>query len=279
MQYGGLKQILAGKLKPRELEHVTRSFDVIGSIAVVEVRPEVQKHEGLIADAIMKLNPNVRTVCARAGKHEGEFRVRRVRVIAGKKTTKTVYVESGVRMEVDLNKCYFSPRLGHERSRIARQVRAGERVAVFFAGIGPYALVIARAQPKVVVYAMELNTRAFDYMRRNVLLNNMSDRVFPISGDCQHAVELLPEKVDRVVMPLPWRASEFLDAALAVARRGAMIHYYAFGPITDPYRKALSGVRDACEKNNRAFAVLEKRVVRPYSPREHQVVIDFKLIK
>ncbi|NYZ79758.1 class I SAM-dependent methyltransferase family protein, partial [Candidatus Micrarchaeota archaeon] len=103
-----LRDVLKDKFSEEEVKHVVGSFDIIGTIAIIDVPEELKERESEIADAIMSINKNVRTVCRRAGEHSGEFRVRPVVVIGGERTTETYYVESGARMHLDVNKVYFT---------------------------------------------------------------------------------------------------------------------------------------------------------------------------
>jgi tRNA G37 N-methylase Trm5 len=55
---------------------------------------------------------------------------------------------------------------------------------VMFAGVGPYAIQIAKKQPKVKeVIAIEINPVAVKYAKENVVLNKVQDKVKVIEGD------------------------------------------------------------------------------------------------
>ena len=55
----------------------------------------------------------------------------------------TTHNEHGVSVVVDLNACFFTPRLATERLRVARAVARDERVLCLFAGCGAEVLIIA----------------------------------------------------------------------------------------------------------------------------------------
>ena len=154
---------LEGELAKRgftktEVNHLCKAFDVIGTIAVVELPEGFDKGKAAaFAQALMAVHPRVKTVARKAGATGGKFRVRPVEVIAGEKTTRTVHVEGGCKYVVDINKAYFQPRLSFERERIAGRVKRRENVLVLFAGVGPYAIAIAKKKPKAHVVAVELN--------------------------------------------------------------------------------------------------------------------------
>lgn len=222
-----LKHALKGSIPADKLEHLRRSFDVVGDIAVLEIPPELEKLEKSIAWQVKQMFKNIKVVAKKADITTGTFRIRQIKVLQGEKRTDTVYVESGLRMHVDLNKAYFSPRLGSERLRISKQVGKDENVLVMFAGVGPQALVIAKQNPSSLVWAVELNSDAYDMMKKNIRINYLGDQITPVLGDVRKKVPELKVKFDRIVMILPHEDEQFLPLALSKAKKGAKIHMYA----------------------------------------------------
>ncbi|RLG21850.1 hypothetical protein DRN74_00275 [Candidatus Micrarchaeota archaeon] len=277
--YFSLEEALKDRLSEDELSKLTKSFDIIGDIAVIEIGKGLERYEKDIAEAIMKVHKHVKTVCKRAGKHGGVFRIRPVEVIGGDKRTLTEHKESGARMLVDVNKVYFTPRLSHERERIASQVKAGERIAYFFAGVGPFALVIGKKQKNVKIYAIELNPEAYRLLVKNISLNHMENIIIPIKGDVSVAYKRIAERCDRIIMPLPEGARHFLKYAFKIAKADAVVHYYQFAPKDNAFEYAEEIVKEEADKEGIAFKIINKRIARPYSPSTVQVVLDIKLLK
>lgn len=273
-----LREALKGILTEKEMEKLITSFDIVGTIAVIEIPDELSRKERKIGEALMKVHRNVKTVCKFTGAATGVFRIRPVEVIAGVKTTKTEHVESGVRMRLDLNKAFFSARSSHGRERIAAMVKPGEVVGVFFAGVGPSALVIAKKQPKAEIYAIELNPDAYRYMEENIRINKMSGRITPVFGDVREvAPKLLAGKCDRIVMPLPKDAESFLDVAFECAAPHCVIHLYRFGPHVNPFDEAEKTAREIAKKCGRAIKKIDKVIVGSYSPDVVRIVLDITL--
>ncbi|HIH19072.1 TPA: class I SAM-dependent methyltransferase family protein [Candidatus Micrarchaeota archaeon] len=277
-EYGkSLEEELAGKLTASELGELVKSFDMIGDIAVVEIPAPLAKKQRLIASAIMKNHRNIRTVAKKTGGTSGEFRIRPVRVIAGARRTRTIYREAGCEFELDLNKTYFSPRLGTERTRIASLVKPGEKVLVPFAGAGPFAIRIAKMQAKANVVGIELNPAAAKYFKSNIKRNRCRN-VSAVKGD---VARLLPGKLqgkfDRIAMPLPKDGIHFLKNVLPCLKKGGVLHYYAFGSAVEPFAEAEMQVMDAALDRGRHAHLLFRRIVRPYSKTTVQVVIDTKI--
>ncbi len=257
-------------------ESVTKSFDIIGHVAVIRLPEELRKYEKEIAEAIMAVHKNVKTVAVEEGPHQGVFRVQPVRVIGGEEKLVTVYKENGVELELEVGKVYFSPRLSYERARIASLVRPNEFIAALFAGVGPFPIVIQRKVPSVRQYAVEINPVAYKYLVRNIERNKMVGKIIPVLGDVRDVVpRMFPGMADRVLMPLPKGAYEFLDVAMmALKSSGGVVHFYHFAPEEDPFSEAEALVIEAAEKFGRKAEIIGKRIVRPYAPHVVQVVID-----
>jgi len=223
----------------------------------------------------MEVHKSVKTVCKRAGEHSGVFRVRPVKVIAGEDTTITQYTESGAKMHLDVNKVYFTPRLSFERTRIANQVKEGEVIGAWFAGVGPFPLVIFKKQPNVKIFAIELNPVAYDYMVENIRINKAQTVIEPILGDVNKKAEGLP-KCDRITMPLPKGAETFLETAFNSIKKNGIIHFYAFVDIENPFEQLEKKIFEIALQCNKKVEIINKRIVRPFSPSKVQVVFDIK---
>ncbi len=114
-----LKELLRKKLSQKELVNLRASFDSVGDIAILEVSPQLQKKEKFIAQAVLSQNPAIKTVLKKVGRHAGKYRIQKTKFLAGKKTKEAVHKENGVLMSLNVEKCYFSPRLSTERMRVA----------------------------------------------------------------------------------------------------------------------------------------------------------------
>lgn len=266
-----LKEALKDELTDAELDVLVTSFDVINDVAIIEIPDELLHKKTVIADALMQVHPRLKTVARKSGPVHGEFRVPELELIRGEETL-TGYIENGVRMMVDVATCYFSPRLATERIRIAEQVKPGEHVCVFFAGVGPYALVIAKHASPERVYTIEKNTHAAMLLKNNIALNKMEPKIDDYSGDVKEIAPRLP-KMDRVVMPLPKSAEDFLDEALMVLKKGGIVHFYNFAAGSDLFSDA---VQKLSSKGN--FEIIDKVKCGQIGPDTYRICIDARLI-
>lgn len=270
---------LCEKLSEEELQELVSSFDILGDIAVIEVPQGLEKKEKLIADAILRVHGNVKVVAKKAGATSGEFRIRPVEVIAGEKRTSTVYRENGCEFELDVNKVYFSSRLCTERKRVATLAREEENVLVLFAGVGPFAIAIAKKKPGAKITAIELNPAAHGYMVKNIARNKCKN-VTPVLGDVRKVLDAkFANSADRVVMPLPKDAPKFLDVVFPACKKGAIVHLYSFGNSKNPYEETEKTIFEEAKKAGRKAQIENRRIVRPFSPSTVQVVVDFRVLK
>ena len=221
--YKNLESVLAERLSEKELKYLRR-YDVIGDIAVIQIPRELEHRTDDIVWGLRKVHPFLKVV-AKKGFHEGKFRIRDYSIIWGEKRLETLHRENGVEIKVDLSKAFFNPRMKGERYRLAQLVKDGEKILIPFAGVLPYALVIARYK-RVKITAVELNREAYELGLENIELNRkrLRGEVEFIHGD---AFEVLPElpSYDRVISPTP-RGVDAL--ALTLSKAEEWLHYYDF---------------------------------------------------
>ena len=274
-----LKQALTAALSPEELGHLISSFDIVGEIAIIEIPKELEKKQKIIAQALMQVQKNVKTVCKKLSGRKGRYRLQKVKVIAGKKSTETIHKESGCMFNLDITKAFFSPRLSGERQRIAKQIKEGEIVGVFFAGIGPYPIVFAKHSQMKKAFAIELNKNAVRLLKENLKLNKVTDKIEVFFGNVKKLVKKIAGKCDRIVMPMPKGGEDFLKQAFIAAKKEAIIHFYHFVERENGFSEAIERIKKACKKNRVECSILNKRRVIDFSASKIEAVIDFSIKK
>jgi tRNA (guanine37-N1)-methyltransferase len=276
-----LTKALQDKLPLDLLAKVPQAFDIVGDIVVIDIPPQLKPFQNTIGEAILQTQKTVTTVLAKAGDISGIFRVRDYYCIAGEHKTKTIHKEFGCRYHVDIAKAYFSPRLSHEHERVAVLVKDGETVVDLFAGVGPFSVLIGKRNPKVKVYAVDLNPGAVELLRSNVLVNKVENYVLPILADAREiAAAQLKGTADRVIMNLPETAINFVDAACnAIRPQGGVAHFYGFVRSPDTIENLKQYFSEIVEKNGRKVEVfLYSKSIRETAPFESQVVLDAKIV-
>jgi tRNA (guanine37-N1)-methyltransferase len=279
-----LRVLLADKLEPWELKSIYKSYDIIGDIAIIRVPEPIKDQTRIIAEAVMQTHKHVKTVWRQVDPVSGDFRLRGLEFVLGERKTETLHREHGCLFKVDVKKCYFSPRLLYERTRIARQVQPGEVVLNMFAGVGCYSIVIAKHSKPDKIFSIDINPVAIQYMQKNIKLNKVEEKVVPVQADAKKVIEERMQKIaDRILMPLPEMAYKYLDyALLALKPTGGWIHYYDFEHTKkseNPIEKIELKVSKKLHMLGVNFQVVFGRIVRPTGPNWHQVVLDIQVKK
>jgi tRNA (guanine37-N1)-methyltransferase len=277
-----LKELLKKDLTEQELEKAPNSFEIIGnkekSIAIVEIPEELESKKELIAKAIMQMDKNVKTVLKKVSERKGEFRTREFEIVAGREDTEVIHREYGYLLKVDPQIVYFSAKEGSERKRIAEQVKENEVVMLMFAGIGAIAVAIAKKQPLVQkIISIEINPQAVEYIEENAAINRIADKISAIEGDVRKEAPRFYGKCDRIVMPLPLEASEFLEEAIKCLRENGVIHFYILVD-KENFSSAEKMINKVCDKMNKKYKILNEHKVTEYSPKKWKVCIDFEIL-
>ena len=263
----------AARVPPEARKLLPRAFDVIGAVIVIKIPDELAQYRGEIGAALLRARPEARSVTSDRGV-KGEDRVRDLEVIAGEPCLETIHVEHGLRFMLDPSKVYFSPRLATERLRVAGLVKEGEAVLDMFAGVGPFAIHIAKRARPSVVRAADINPAAIEYLKANLRLNKVSG-VEPILSDARELPGRVPP-ADRIIMNLPHSAFDFLPGALEMLGPGGTVHLYDI-IARDKKAERREAVEAAVEAAGRKPASCHLRLVRGYSTMESHFVFDLRV--
>ncbi len=255
------------------------SFDIIGDLAITKMPRVSPAGTEEVAKAIMAVNKGVKAVFIQTSAVAGDFRVRGLTHVAGECRTRTLHKESGCVFAVDVETCYFSPRLLHERQRIAQLVQLNGTVVNMFAGVGCFSIIIAKRQPTTKVYSIDINPTAVQFMKENIRVNRVFNKVIPMLGDAKEIIENhLQRCADRVLMPLPEKAYEYMSCAVSALKpSGGWIHIHAFehaAKSEDPAERVRQKVAERLSNLSGDFEVPLVRVVRSTGPNWWHLVAD-----
>ena len=146
-----------------------------------------------------------------------------------------------------------------------------------FAGVGPYAIVIAKlAKPKEVV-GVEINPVAVRYFEENIRLNKVEGIVKAIEGDVREVVPKLKGKFDRIVMPAPYNAEDFIDIAVGKIKKGGFIHFYTFAGEEEVEKKA-EEIKKRFSDLGAEIEIINWRECGNFAPRVNRYVFDICVI-
>ncbi len=288
-----LKKVLYDTLSESEAGEFVSAFDQIGSIVVVRIPDSLLVKRYEIGQALLDEIKVAKSVFCQSSAVSGEYRTRKLQVIAGVDDTTTEYKESGCRFVVDVENAFFSPRLSHERERIADVTCDGDVMLNMFGGIGMFSIITAM-QNMCTVYNIDSNPIAAALCDKNIALNEytrknkkrrrkMAGTVYSICGDVSQVIrdKFSTNMFDRTLMLLPERSDEFLDSAIHATKSGGVIHYYMH--IHADSKKDAPGLSEEHYldvTSHRVHSdVLHSRIVRAVGPRYYQTVVDAKIHK
>ncbi|TFG20066.1 MAG: hypothetical protein EU530_04385 [Promethearchaeota archaeon] len=287
-------------LSPDILEYIPQAFDTIGNLAILELdrwgeiseivgsMSEVQNILSLVGETIIKLHKNITTVLRKGGNISGEYRVRKYEMIAGSNQTSTLHKENNCMFHVDPTKMFFSSRLSFERNRVSSlEIKKNSLILDCFAGCGPFSVQIAHNHD-VKIFGVEKNPDAFDYFKKNVVLNSkrLIGSIYPFLGDFRdfynsNEGKFCLNKTDYIIMNLPERVFEFIpDIVPYVRNDNTYLILYTFlkssNPLEDTELILISNLQDnnICVKE-----IVQKRIVFSYSPNQNNICIDVKIRK
>ena len=272
-----LKELLQERLDSTELEKLSSSFDIIGTIAIIKIPESLTSKRKLIADALIEEIRPVKSVFCQVSAIEGDYRLRKLELISGENSPITVYKEHGCTFKVDVINTYFSPRLSTERLRIAKLTEPNEVIVNMFGGVGTFSIIISRYNKSAKVYSIDSNPIATDMCRQNIEINKLTGNVIPVLGDAEQEIhKSLQGIAKRVLMPLPEKARDFVDAAVSSLENGSgMIHYFCHVGADNKKTAIQNGVMDTSESFSKFnHTIRNVKVVREVGPRFYQIVSD-----
>jgi len=214
-------------LTEEEKKVFIKSYDTIGDIAIVQIPTELIHKEKRIGEALLRVKPSLTCVRKRGEEHQGKYRTQNTVFLAGSNKTITTHTENRTKLLVDVNNVYYSPRLATERKRISELIEKDEDVLVLFDGCGPYSVTIANNNASCMVTGVEWNEKGVMLAKKSSQKNNVKDRTQYIKSD----VEDIQEDIgffDRIVMPAPHNAEEYLHVLKSVTKKCSYVHLYTF---------------------------------------------------
>ena len=277
---GSFEEVLAKRIPRDVVPLVSKSFDIIGDIAIIELFPPAEQYEQTVAEALTQVHKSVRTVYSKAGPITDSLRLRPLHLVLGENRSETIHKEHGCRFKVDVSKAFFSPRLSSEHKRIADQVAPDESIVDMFAGVGPFSILIAKHLDKGKVHAIDANPEAAQLIEENAKLNRVQDKITVLLGDAHNLVgKNLSGLADRVIMNHPSEAKNFLeDAARAIKTSGGTVHYYTFADGEDCETKAKEELIGGLSSSKWEIEETTTHKVRGVGPMKWQIVVDARIV-
>lgn len=267
-QKNSLEEELKKILTQKEFKLISRSFDVLGHVLIVDLPNELQNKKTQISKIYIEKIKPVKTVIQKIGPVKGDLRIREYEFLEGDKNLEVSYRENDCIYKFDISKVFFNPRLSTERMRIANLIKNNDKVLDMFAGVGPFSCLIAK-KALASITAVDLNPHAIHYLKENVKLNKVDHLVEIIEADVN---EILKNNFnyayDKIIMNLPERSHEFLSSASPCLKKdGGVIYFYTFLNENDPEDEIINQINIEVSKSSRKlkkFGIHKVRLVAPY---------------
>lgn len=220
------------------------SYERIADFFVVKERDGWER----IADEIInKQNP--RAVFLDRGVI-GNERKRDVTRIYGIGPPEGIHKENGIRLLVNIEKAYFSPRLGGIRERLLSNVLRYEHnnVVDMYAGVGPISIILLKKGVKT--YSFDINSFAINLLKYNFEINGVKGNYAVTDSN---AISSCFRNADQIIMNNPTQPIDISKEIIEGFSSGTIIHYF----LIDKRDSSLPFID---------VDILERREVHGYSP-------------
>ncbi|ELK09836.1 tRNA (guanine-N(1)-)-methyltransferase [Pteropus alecto] len=278
-----------------EGQDVTSGFSRVGHIAHLNLRDHQLPFKHLIGQVMIDKNPGITSAVNKINNIDNTYRNFQMEVLSGEENMMTKVRENNYTYEFDFSKVYWNPRLSTEHSRITELLKPGDVLFDVFAGVGPFAIPIAKKN--CTVFANDLNPESHKWLLHNCKLNKVDQKVKVFNLDGKDFIQgpvreelmqqLGPLSKERkhsvhIVMNLPAKAIEFLDAFKSLldgqpcsSELLPMVHCYSFSKDANPAKDvqqqaeaALGLSLDACSSVH---------LVRNVAPNKEMLCITFRI--
>lgn len=254
------------------------SYDIIGNIAIIKSGKKTKKQKLEEAKKLLRKSP-IKTVLEKVSNVKGRLRKIKVKYIAGVKTFETIHKENNSQLKLNIESCYFSPRLSTDRKNIANKIKNKDSVLVMFSGIGAYPIVIYKTKKPEQITAIEISRVCNKYAKENLILNKISDdKITLIQGDVKKQIPKLKNKFDKIIMTRPNLKTTFLEQALKVSKKNTIIFYHGFchqNELTNLKNKLINEAK----KLNRKIIITKTAKNGDIAPYKFRYLIEIRVLK
>jgi tRNA wybutosine-synthesizing protein 2 len=275
--YTNLRYKLKYKLAEKEMNFLPKGYQIIGKILLIKLDKKLLKHKKSIGKSIIEILPYVHTVCLMK-EIKGITRKPRIEVIAGCKSTQTLHKEYNCQFLLDVSEVMWSQGNKNERMRLAKLVKPKETIVDMFAGIGYFSIFLAKYCKPEKIYAIDINPKAIEYLRKNIWLNDVENKIEVLQGDCRLFAKPLENTADRIIMGYLFKTEKFLSYAFKIAKNNAVIHFHRTVK-QEEIEKIKKKIIEIGKKNKVKIKILKTVKVKSYAPKILHVVLDLEVIK
>lgn len=273
-----LIDVIGSELNEKEIELVPAGFQKVGDKIIVNLSNDLENKYHIIGEGILKVFPSIKSVFVKVGEITGELRRPQIKLIAGINDSIVENFENGVWYVYDAKKIMFAKGNVSERGRLANLVNENEMILDMFIGIGYFSLPIAKKNPNVKIYGIDLNADSIYWLKKSIEKNKISN-IIVIEGDSREKIkELITNEIkfDRILMGYLPPPCGFIESALSILKEGGIIHYDALIR-TDFVEEDLKSVCRLFEEGGRKVEIVNPQRVKSYRPKVDHYVLDLRV--
>ncbi len=254
------------------LDALPNRWEYVGDIVIIRLDANAEPYKERIGETYA-YELGMSTVCVDRGGVTGEFRHPDMEIIFGNRT-ESVRLENGILYDLDVTKVMFASGNVDERERMKMLDCTGEIVVDMFAGIGYFTLPIAKYANPSKVIACEKNPESYEFLVKNISLNEVEDVVTPVLSD-NRDLDFGEHFADRILMGYVQITSEFISKALEMIKKGGIIHYHDTFYINEYKEKVKESFDRYCPGG---YDILGIREVKSFAPSVSHYVADVRIL-
>ncbi len=270
-----IKKSLSIDIPSELIKYLPDKWEKIGDILIIKLNHNLEEYQKIICEKYAEILL-CKTVLNNVGGVIGTNRTPKVDIIYGSKNTETIHKENGIRFNLDTAKIMFSSGNMHERLRMANISNMDEIVVDLFAGIGYFTIPMAVYSKPKKIFACEINTVAYEFLCKNIVLNDVTTIVEPLIGDNRNSA---PKDIaDRVLMGYLNDTYKFLPTAFSCLKKiTGIIHYHDVCPNELIPDRSLEFVQKTAKKYNRKAELIKCINIKSYAPGISHIALDVEI--
>ena len=272
-----IKEKLVKEMPEELIKKIPDKWEKIGEVLTIVLPSELDSFKEIIGKQYAQIL-KCKTVLNDTGGISGELREPIVELIYGSKDTETIHCENGIRFKLDPAKVMFSSGNMNERIRMANISKPDEVVVDLFAGIGYFTLPLAVHSKPKLVYAVEKNPISYEFLCKNIVLNDVTNIVKPLIGDNR---EVAPKEIaDRVIMGYFGATIRFLPIAFRCLKNNSgVIHFQDKFPEEDVPNRTMEHINNDARKFGLIVNLLKYIKIKSFAPGISHYVFDLEVIE
>jgi len=271
-----LQNLLKNKIDNSLLDKLPSGYSRTGDIAIFhQINTELQNYRSIIGDAIIQLDPQINVVIEQKTT-QTIHRKPQIVHLAGDERYVTKHKEFDTVFHLDISEITFSPGNKGERDYLIKIVKKNEVICDMFACIGNLSLPIIVNNPTVKAHGIEINEKAFQFLKKNIKVNNVEKRYYPVYGDNR---KITPKSfASRVLMGYFKCDDQQIITAIEALKDEGWIHLHAIVERNEEYniKGILERIKESIKFN---YYIHDIRRIKKFSPKLNHFCFDIWISK